>query len=154
MSMAKGTSKRMATRSAKEPSRSTCEIQTRATKVSPKKMAVRELRISTELADVVKVRENIKNMVWNAAETIATQVIAAANEGQLAAVKYLFEVVGMYPATEETKGTPEEDSLAYILLKRLGLPTEPVTFINDSASGMLASRAGTNSREVAKGTEG
>src|SRR5258707_11153844 len=138
MSMAKGTNNRIATRSAKEPNRSTCEIQTRATKVSPKKITVRELRISTEPADVVKIRENIKNMVWNAAETIAGQVIAAANDGHLAAVKYLFESVGMYPATEETKGTPEEDSLAYILLKRLGLPTEPVTFINDSAAAMLA----------------
>ena len=31
----------------------------------------------------------------------------------------------MYPATEETTAKPE-DSMAYTLLSRMGLPTEPV----------------------------
>jgi hypothetical protein len=34
--------------------------------------------------------------------------------------------VGLYPPTEETTAANPEDSLAYILLKRLSLPTEPV----------------------------
>ena len=88
--------------------------------------------ISMEPADAVQIRTNIHNMVWNSVETIATAMINAAKSGQLATGKYLFEVAGIYPATEETKGIPKEDSLAYTLLKRLGLPTEPLTDDGDS----------------------
>jgi hypothetical protein len=95
--------------------------------------ATEEHPISMEPADVVQIRTNVNNMVWNSAETIATAMINAAKSGQLATAKYLFEVAGIYPATEETKGKPKEDSLAYTLLKRLGLPTEPLTYDGDSA---------------------
>ena len=91
--------------------------------------------ISTEPADVVQVRKNVNNMVWNAAETIAAEVIKVAVSGQLATVKYLFEAVGMYPAPKEKEieEKPKENSLAYMLLKRLGLPTEPMTSDDHSA---------------------
>jgi len=95
-------------------------------------VAGEEHPISIEPADVVQIRTNIHNMVWNSVETIATAMINAAKSGQLATGKYLFEVAGIYPATEETKAKPKEDSLAYTLLKRLGLPTEPLTYDGDS----------------------
>jgi hypothetical protein len=38
----------------------------------------------------------------------------------------LFEAVGLYPATEETAARPQGDSLAHILLRRMGLPLESV----------------------------
>ena len=96
------------------------------------KSAREEIPISTEPAEIAQVRTKINNMVWNSAETIAKAMINAAKSGQLATAKYLFEVAGIYPATEETKGIPKEDSLAYTLLKRLGLPTEPLTYDGDS----------------------
>jgi len=73
--------------------------------------------------DMVKVRENIHRMVGHSAEKIAAKVIEIAKDGQLASAKYLFEMVGVYPVTEETK-TKEPDSLAYALLKRMRLATE------------------------------
>ena len=90
--------------------------------------------ISTDPADAVQVRKNVNSMVWNAAETIATEIINVAMSGQLAAAKYLFEAVGMYPAPKEIMEEKTGDnSLAHILLKRLGLPTEPITCDDHSA---------------------
>jgi hypothetical protein len=74
--------------------------------------------------DAAQARENVKQRVRRAAGEIAEGLITAAKDGQLAQAKYLFEMAGLHPATEEAK--PRENSLAYILLKRLGLPTEPL----------------------------
>ena len=71
-------------------------------------------------------RENINSLVVESAEDIASKVIEVAKNGQLASAKYLFEAVGLYPATEETRAKAPKDSLAYTLLRRMGLPTEPV----------------------------
>ena len=73
--------------------------------------------------NAAEARESVRSLVWDAAGDIAKGLVKAATDGQLATAKYLFEVAGVYPTTEETR--PQENSLAYILLKRLGLPTEP-----------------------------
>jgi hypothetical protein len=84
------------------------------------------VRISKKAVDMARVREAINNMVGNSAEKIATEVINVALTGQVAQAKYLFEAVGLYPATEETAARPQGDSLAHILLRRMGLPLESV----------------------------
>ena len=73
---------------------------------------------------IVQVRENVAGLVRKFATEIATGAIDAAREGQLAHVKYLFELAGLYPAMEETGATRPEDSLTHTLLRRMGLPTE------------------------------
>jgi hypothetical protein len=75
--------------------------------------------------DVVEVRKQIDILVTASAEKIANVLIKAAETGKLAEAKYLFEMIGLHPATHEAEFRPE-NSLAYRLLKRLGLPTEPV----------------------------
>jgi len=89
--------------------------------------------------DMVRLRENITNLVGESAKDIATKVIEVAKTGQLASAKYLFEAVGLYPATEETRAKAPEDSLAYTLLRRMGLPTEPVICDEDPLPDGLAS---------------
>ena len=89
--------------------------------------------------DMVQLRENINNLVGESAKDIATKVIEVAKTGQLASAKYLFEAVGLYPATEETRAKAPEDSLAYTLLRRMGLPTEPVICDEDPLPDGLAS---------------
>jgi hypothetical protein len=79
---------------------------------------------SPKPVDFAEVRKDIGGLVGNAAKDIARSLIESAKSGQLATAKYLFEAAGLYPASVEP--VPEaEDSLAYTLLKRLGLPTEP-----------------------------
>jgi hypothetical protein len=92
-------------------------------------------------ADIVQVRESITNMVTNSAKAIAKQVIEDAKSGQLASVKYLFEVAGLYPLTEETAAALPEHSLAHTLLRRMGLPTEPVIRDEDQVPAALTGTA-------------
>ena len=82
-----------------------------------------------------RVREDIDHMVWDAAKAIAEQVIEGAKGGQVAAAKYLFELAELYPATEEKRARAPEDSLPYMLLKRMGLPTEAVIGEEDPPPG-------------------
>ena len=76
--------------------------------------------------NMAEVRENISNMVGASANEIAREVIATAIKGALAPARYMFEVAGLYPATEATESKPEEESFALSLVKRLkGLPEPP-----------------------------
>jgi hypothetical protein len=89
---------------------------------------------TNEGKNIVEVRGNIDNLVKNAAELIAAEVIKVALTGQLATAKYLFEAIGLYPATEQTAPTPVKGSLAHTLLTRMGLPTEPVICDEDETA--------------------
>jgi hypothetical protein len=109
--------------------------------------------------DMVQARENISDLVRESAAAIANGVILVARSGQLASAKYLFEAVGLYPATVQTPERPVEDTLAHTLLKRLGLPLEPVVTEDDEiriklardARGMRDERSGPNvEREEAR----
>jgi hypothetical protein len=80
----------------------------------------------TKVPDVKQVRENISNLVRASATKIAKGVITVAETGQLANAKYLFEAAGVYPAPQETAEKPKGEPLAQTLLRRLGLPTDPV----------------------------
>jgi hypothetical protein len=91
--------------------------------------------------DIVEVRENINKLVRASAELIAIEVIKVALTGQLATAKYLFEAAGLYPATEQTAAPPASGSLAFTLLKRMGLPTEPVIFDEDEPGAVWTSDA-------------
>jgi len=52
----------------------------------------------------------------------------------VAAAKYVFELAGLFPVTEETRARTPEVSLPYMLLKRMGLSTETVIGeVNDRA---------------------
>jgi hypothetical protein len=78
-----------------------------------------------EEVNFVEVRKSIANLVGNAAEIMVDEAIRDAKSGHLARMKYLFEAVGLYPPAPVT--LPELDqSLAATLLKKLGIPTEPI----------------------------
>ncbi len=77
--------------------------------------------------DFVAVRKGISKLVGEKANGMVGTLIDDGNSARLAAMKYLFEIVGLYPATEATTGEAfPENSLAGTLLMRLGLPLEPV----------------------------
>ena len=73
-----------------------------------------------------ELREELKNQVGNDAPKIVTSLIDAAAKGSCGHAKYLFEMIGLYPAAALEQEDVEEDSLAKTLLRRLGLPEDPI----------------------------
>jgi hypothetical protein len=69
------------------------------------------------------VQENITNLVGNRAIKMVENTIAEVNKGHYLAMKYLFEMIGLFPATGPPE-TLQEDSLAKTLMRRLRLPEE------------------------------
>jgi hypothetical protein len=131
---AKGKRKRTAKKSGKG-----CAKKSTKRRASPKKKPV----------DLVQVRENINNLVGESAVAIATGVINVAKAGQLTSAKYLFEAVGLYPATEQTAPRPLENSLAHTLLTRMGLPLDPVICDEDPVPAASPSDENDESTETA-----
>jgi|SRR5581483_1366722 len=73
------------------------------------------------------VRKEIAAKVEAEADKLAAAVIEEGKKGQLATVKYLFEVAHIYPESSDGADCPENgESLASTLLKKLGVPEEPV----------------------------
>lgn len=77
--------------------------------------------------DAAKVREDLVGMVKSAAKSITAAVVEQAQQGELAPAKYLLELAGVFPTTNEGEhATEEEDCLAKTLLDRLNIPRTPV----------------------------
>jgi hypothetical protein len=76
-----------------------------------------------ELSDL---RRKISELVaQNAVPMVPQAIDAVREEGQYQAIKYLFEMIGLYPATIEEDSASQE-SLAQVLLEQLGLtPGQP-----------------------------
>jgi hypothetical protein len=72
--------------------------------------------------DLVNLRCEITGLVARNAVGMVRQAIdAVRDEGQYQAIKYLFEMIGLYPAAAQDESYAQ-DSLARLLLERLGLP--------------------------------
>jgi len=76
-------------------------------------------------ADLAEVRRRITDLVRNSAVEMVETTIDQVGNGHYQGMKYLFEMIGLYP-TMVTDGAPEQDSLAATLLRRLGLPEAPL----------------------------
>ena len=71
--------------------------------------------------DLSELRQKISDLVARNAIPMVQQAIdAVREEGQYQAIKYLFEMVGLYPAVAP-EDPESQDSLAQILLEQLGL---------------------------------
>jgi hypothetical protein len=75
------------------------------------------------LIDFGSTRKDVHKLARGSVVEITKKIAAAAIEGNLPAAKYLFEMSGVYPVSEQGPGGIEEGSLAETLLKYLGLPT-------------------------------
>ena len=76
-------------------------------------------------ADFAALRQQIRNRVGQEALGMVEATIDAVNNGQYAALKYLFEAVGLFPSDVPNE-TQQQDTLAPTLLRALGLPEVPV----------------------------
>jgi hypothetical protein len=78
---------------------------------------------TTSAAELSELRKKVTELVAQNALPMVQQAIDAVREGgQYQAIKFLFEMIGLYPATAADDSTVE-DSLAQTLLDRLGLPS-------------------------------
>lgn len=68
-------------------------------------------------------RRQINAAVTSNALSMVEAMISHAKEGKYQALKYLFEMVGLYPALADEEN-PQEESLAKILLNGLGIAEE------------------------------
>jgi hypothetical protein len=114
----------------------------------PKESPKEELEQPPKPVDAAQARENVASLVRGSATEIATGVLTLAKAGQLASVKYLFEMAGLYPAIEEAARTLPENSLAHTLLRRMGQPTEPATCADDQAAIAPACNRKESARET------
>ena len=73
--------------------------------------------------DLGVVREQITNLVGNRAVEMVETTMDEVDKGHYLAMKYLFEMIGLCPATTPEEAL-QEDSLARTLLRRLRLPEE------------------------------
>jgi hypothetical protein len=75
--------------------------------------------------DLAAVRQKIANHVGTKAfDMVKVLTSDAATKGNLPVMKFLFEMVGLYPVTEPESDPEEKNCLARTLLERLGLDDE------------------------------
>ena len=87
---------------------------------------------------------------------MAAAVIGEGKKGQLATVKYLFEVAEIYPpSTDGSQTTKDEDCFAKSLMDRLGLPDKPIALDDEEDEGVKSANplAGEGGGEEAGGQE-
>lgn len=75
--------------------------------------------------DLAEIRRHIADIVGNGAVGMVETTIDQVGKGHYLGMKYLFEMIGLYPATS-TDAATAEDSLAATLLRTLGIPDPPI----------------------------
>jgi hypothetical protein len=95
------------------------------------------------------VRKNISMLVESQAKAMAAAVIGIGKQGQLAPVKYLFEMANIFPTpTDGSESTKDEDSLAETLLQRLNIPTTPIVQGDEGEEIVISARRSEDAAEA------
>jgi hypothetical protein len=75
--------------------------------------------------ELESVRQQVTNVVASHAIEVVYETIEHIKDGNYQAMKYLFEMVGLFPAGVSAETGGQEDSLAKILLRHLGTVEAP-----------------------------
>ena len=96
-------------------------VKAKGKKPAAKKSAPRVDSKARPGEEIQKVRAKVTNLILRNSEEMATRVMQSVTEGgQVAALKYLWEMSGLFPF-EANGENGEADSLAKVLLQRMGL---------------------------------
>jgi hypothetical protein len=98
------------------------KAKARAERTRPRRVS--RGRAARKPADLNAIRQQITNLVGGQALSMVNDTIEEVGKGHYLAMKYLFEMIGLFPANGHEE-SPVEDSLAKTLMRRLGLPEEP-----------------------------
>jgi hypothetical protein len=74
--------------------------------------------------DLADIRRQITDLVGNGAVGMVETTMEEVGKGHYLGMKYLFEMIGLYPATSADDAAVE-DSMAATLLRWLGIPEVP-----------------------------
>ena len=117
-----------------------------AAKKTAKKKSPAKLKAETNPADV---RKEVSQLVKAQAAGMTQAVIEEGMKGQLAPVRYLFEMASIFPtAPNGEQATTEEDCLAKMLLDRIG-PAKTAAE-GDGADALSDAGAGDATGQAAK----
>jgi hypothetical protein len=87
---------------------------------------VRKRRPTKKDINPAEVRKQVSQMVQSQAAELTQAVVEEGMKGQVAPVRYLFEMANIFPAQANTEqASEEEDCLAKILLSRMEAPAKP-----------------------------
>jgi hypothetical protein len=85
------------------------------------KLMSREKALTSTALDIPELRRKIADLVAkNAISMVQHAIDSVTEDGQYQAIKYLFELVGIYPAIADGE-EKSEDTLSQVLLRQLGL---------------------------------
>jgi hypothetical protein len=82
-------------------------------------------REALEAPDLLVLRQQITSLVCAEAVQMVETTIEQVQNGHYQALKYLFEMIGLYPAAGAQEAS-QGDSLAEMLLHRLGISQEEI----------------------------
>jgi hypothetical protein len=102
-----------------------CMTKAKKKATSKKKSSAKTKKAA--VADFREVRRQVKNAICDEASEIAKEVAGEVkSKKQVASMKTLFEVIGLFPESpEEREAAGDDQALAKVLLERLGLSDEP-----------------------------
>jgi hypothetical protein len=81
--------------------------------------------IPRKAMDLADIRRQITDLVGNGALSMVETTMEEVGKGHYLGMKYLFEMIGLYPATPADDAAAE-DSMAATLLRWLGVPEVPM----------------------------
>jgi hypothetical protein len=98
-----------------------------AKKTAMKKGARKSAKKFKKETDPAEVRKQVSMIVKAEAALMTQAVVDEAKKGQLAPVRYLFDMVNIFPGQTDPEKAPEEsaDCLAEILLSKIEAPAKP-----------------------------
>jgi len=121
------------------------------TKSKTKSGAAKHVSRAGKTVDIAAIRHAITRMVALAAGDMVKAAIEEGKKGHGPALKYLFEMVGLYPATVENEQTEKREMcLAELFCRELGLPMRAADIPErplDTASGAPDSAVGEHAVE-------
>jgi len=98
--------------------------------------------------NIQALRERVRTVVAEKLDDMTEAVADEAAKGHVAQLKYLFEVVGLYPAAEATSPAPEDSNdLAKKLLDSFQFPAPLPAEEEEDAQVAVTAGAGTDSVE-------
>ena len=104
----------------------------------------------TRNVDIVAVRQQVTNIIGAEAETMVWAAVEEGQKGHYQAMKYLFELAGIFPAPVNEEKNGEATSYAEILCRELGLPEEPAA--EPPSTAVVAETAAAQEHAVESGS--